>query len=274
MAVNPEIASALRDINDRIGDDFESSIAEFQYTPSGPTPDEEEPSGRLKGAGSAAVRRIMAGVLFAGAGAAALVFGGPILASWFESSEPPASLAAVVEDTEPTQRLVVDGDTMYLEGSVPDQAVSDLLESEAVAVVGRDRVVNNFEISPTAVFNPNEPIQLIAAQPVLFNTGAATLDEQYKPLIDLAVDLLEAEPTATLSIIGHTDDVGPDDANLRLSMNRAQAVGALVVEHGIEADRLTIDGRGETEPIETNETAEGRAVNRRVEFSILGVFGN
>ena len=76
-----------------------------------------------------------------------------------------------------------------------------------------------------------------------------------------------------MSITGHTDDVGPYDANIRLSLNRAEAVAALVVEHGIDPGRLTVDGSGEAEPLETNETPEGRAINRRVEFSILGVFG-
>lgn len=272
--MNPDIANALRDINDRLGDDFESSIADFQYTPTpAPTPEEEDGSGRFGGAGSAIVRRVMVGVLFAGATAAAIIFAGPTIATWFDSAEPPASLAIVDSDDEPTQRLVVDGDTMYLEGLVPDQDVSDILESAAVAVVGRDRVVNNFEISDEAVYDADAPIQLSVARPVLFNTGATTLDEQYKPLIDLAVDLMEAEPTSTLTIVGHTDDVGSDDANLRLSISRAEAVGALVVDHGIDASRLTIEGLGESEPIESNETAEGRAINRRVEFSIVGVFG-
>jgi len=272
VAVNPDIANALRDINDRIGDDFESSIAEFQYTASLPSPDEDRGSGGSNSAGSVVARRVLVGLLFAGAGAAAFIFAGPTVAGWLEDDGPPASLAMVNE--EPTQRLVVDGDTMYLEGLVPDQGVSDILESAAIAVVGRDRVINNFEISSDAVYDPDAPIQLSVARPVLFNTGAATLDEQYKPLIDLAVDLMEAEPTSTLTIIGHTDDVGSEEANLALSINRAEAVGALVVQHGVDESRLTVSGLGESEPLETNETPEGRAINRRVEFSIVGVFGN
>lgn len=273
MPLDPNIANALRDINDRIGDDFESSVASFEYTPRpSPEPDKDR-SPRFSGAKSAVVRRIMVGILFAGAGAAMIVFAGPTILTWFESAEPPATLAIVEEEGDPTQRLVVDGDTMYLEGLVPDQSVSDILESAAVEIVGRDRVVNNFEISSDAVYDVDAPIQLIAADPVLFNTGAATLDEQYKPLIDLAVDLMEAEPGATLSIVGHTDDVGPDDANLRLSLSRAEAVAALVVSHGIDPERLMVEGKGETEPIDGNDTFEGRSINRRVEFSIVGIFG-
>ncbi len=274
MTVNPDIASALRDINEQIGDTFESSIADFQYTPT-PTPTPEDDQG--SGDASTTIRRIFGGVLVAGAGAAALVFGGPTIATWFETADAPAALAVVdtePSDAEPTQRLVVDGDTMYLEGLVPSQGVSDILESAAVAAVGRDRVVNNFEVSSEAVYDPDASIQLSVARPVLFTTGEATLDEQYRPLIDLAVDLMEAEPSSTLRIVGHTDDVGPDEANLRLSMSRADAVATLVVQHGIDSSRLTVEGRGEAEPLETNETEEGRAINRRVEFSILGGFSN
>ncbi len=82
-----------------------------------------------------------------------------------------------------------------------------------------------------------------------------------------------AEPTSTLSITGHTDDIGPADANFRLSLSRAEAVSTRIEQHGIDRTRLTVEGRGETEPIDSNETPGGRAVNRRVEFSILGLFG-
>ncbi len=92
-------------------------------------------------------------------------------------------------------------------------------------------------------------------------------------MISLAVDLLTAEEQATLTVVGHTDDIGDEDANLRLSLSRATAVASLIEEHGIDPSRLTVDGRGESEPLTTNETAEGRAMNRRVEFSIVGVFG-
>lgn len=274
MALNPEIADALRGINDQIGDDFESSVAEFEYTPSAPSEPEPHEGSRFSGISSAAIRRVMLVVLFSGAAGAVAIVGGPTIASWFDDTDPAPSMAMVDEDAEPTQRVVVDGDTMYLEGLVPDQEVSDVLESAAVEAVGRDRVVNNFEISEAAIYDPDRPIQLSVADPVLFETGAASLDEQYRPLIDLAVDLLEAEPSSTLRITGHTDDVGPEDKNLALSERRANAVAQLVVDHGIDRERLTVEGRGETEPIDTNETPEGRAVNRRVEFSILGVFGN
>ena len=264
VTVNPDIANALRDINERIGDDFESAIADFEYTPTAKS-DEPEPRGTLRALPSAAVRQVMLGILF---GVAVAVAAGPTILDRLESGDRPPTLALA----ELAQRVVVDGDTMYLEG-MPDQQVSEVLESAAVAAVGRERVVNNFEIGDGAVYDPTQPIQFSAAEPVLFTTGATRLSEQYRPLIDLAVELMDAEPTSTLSITGHTDDIGPAEANLRLSISRAEAVAARIQQHGIDRSRLTVDGRGETEPIDTNDTPAGRAVNRRVEFSILGLFG-
>lgn len=268
VTVNPDIANTLRDINERLGDDFESVIADFEYTPTARStePQPAETSG-LRPLRPAMVSRIVVGIAF---GVWSVATAGPTVLGWLGSSDRPPLAEPV---GEPTQRVVVDGDSVYLEGMVPDPQISAVLESTAVAVVGRERVVNNFVISNRAVYDPSQPIQFSAAEPVLFTTGAARLSDQYRPLIDLAVELMEAEPTSTLSITGHTDDIGPAGANLWLSISRAEAVSTRIEQHGIERSRVTVDGRGETEPIDTNDTPEGRAVNRRVEFSIFGLFG-
>ncbi len=271
MTLDPQIADTLRGINERLGDDFEAAVADFERQPI-VILDDPEPS-RLERLRARFTRRVMLGILFAGVGAIAVVAAGPTIIGWIDVSNGPTALA-LAEPPEQTQRVVLDGETVYLEGTVPSQDVSDVLESSAVAAVGRDRVINNFEISAAAVYDPERPIQLSVADPVLFTFGRADLDEHYRPLITLAVELMSAEQSSTLSITGHTDDVGPDEANLRLSFSRAEAVAALVVEQGISPDRITVDGRGETEPIETNNTSDGRAANRRVDFSILGLFGS
>ena len=74
---------------------------------------------------------------------------------------------------------------------------------------------------------------------------------------------------ARIKIIGHTDSVGSDDANQRLSEGRAKAVRDDLIKRGISEDRLEFEGRGESEPIDTNDTEEGRQNNRRVEMEIL-----
>ena len=78
-----------------------------------------------------------------------------------------------------------------------------------------------------------------------------------------------AEWTDMYKIIGHTDSVGKDEANQKLSEGRANEVMKDLIERGIAADRIEAEGRGETQPIDTNDTEEGRQNNRRVEIEIL-----
>ena len=80
---------------------------------------------------------------------------------------------------------------------------------------------------------------------------------------------LDRNPEVRIKIIGHTDSVGKDAANQKLSDGRANAVMKDLIDRGIAADRLEAEGRGETQPIDTNDTEEGRQNNRRVEIEIL-----
>lgn len=80
---------------------------------------------------------------------------------------------------------------------------------------------------------------------------------------------LERNPEIRIKIIGHTDNVGKDEANQRLSEGRANAVRDDLIERGIAPERIEAEGRGESQPIDTNDTEEGRQNNRRVEIEIL-----
>jgi outer membrane protein OmpA-like peptidoglycan-associated protein len=81
--------------------------------------------------------------------------------------------------------------------------------------------------------------------------------------------VLEANPTMVIEIHGHTDSIGSDAYNQTLSEKRAQSAKDYFVSKGISADRLATKGMGEQDPIATNETPEGRAENRRVEFNVI-----
>ena len=199
-------------------------------------------------------------------------FAWPLIAELLES-EPPAQLAMVEDDRDPTQTLTIDGDTMYLEGMVPDEAASLSFEEAATELLASTRVVNNFVVSNEAVYDPNRPVQLEVAETVQFGTGRADITEQYRPLIDLAVELMTTRDSISLTVIGHADNVGDDETNLRLSVERAQRTADEIVGRGVDAARITVDGRGELEPIASNDTPEGRQANRRVEFSVIGLLG-
>jgi len=107
----------------------------------------------------------------------------------------------------------------------------------------------------------------IVTHGILFDSGSAVIKgESYKTLAQIG-DLLGGDPSLKLSIGGHTDGDGADDANLELSQQRAEAVRAyLMSSYQIGADRLQTRGFGETKTIDVNTTPEGKANNRRVEL--------
>jgi outer membrane protein OmpA-like peptidoglycan-associated protein/opacity protein-like surface antigen len=80
--------------------------------------------------------------------------------------------------------------------------------------------------------------------------------------------VMDKHPEIKVTVTGHTDNVGKDAANLKLSQNRADNIKKMLVLKGIAADRITAIGKGESEPVETNSTPEGRAKNRRIEITI------
>ncbi len=101
---------------------------------------------------------------------------------------------------------------------------------------------------------------------VTFEFNQATLRPDAAALLEKARGVLAARPSLAIEVQGHTDNVGQDDYNLKLSQDRAQAVAAWLAAHGIAAARLTAKGYGETQPIADNRSDAGRAVNRRVEL--------
>ena len=94
------------------------------------------------------------------------------------------------------------------------------------------------------------------------------LQQSYKELTTL-LEKLQANPEMKIELRGHTDNTGTKEGNRRLSENRAKAVMEYLVERGISAKRLTAKGFGESMPIDSNETPEGRSRNRRVEYKVL-----
>jgi outer membrane protein OmpA-like peptidoglycan-associated protein len=116
-------------------------------------------------------------------------------------------------------------------------------------------------------FNDDGEIQLL--EPIQFDTGKSTIKPVSFPILDEVVALMKARKDLKVGVYGHTDSVGKDDMNLTLSKNRAAACVKYLVEHGIAGSRLQSEGFGETKPLTTNDTAEGRAKNRRTEFKVL-----
>lgn len=103
---------------------------------------------------------------------------------------------------------------------------------------------------------------------ILFDFDEATLRRQSEPALRQLLAALEANPSMNVDIEGHTDAVGDDAYNLVLSERRAQSVVSWLADNGIAVSRLKAVGRGETMPVAANDTADGRALNRRVEVRL------
>ena len=103
---------------------------------------------------------------------------------------------------------------------------------------------------------------------IYYETNDYSLTQESKVLLAMFIEFLKENPTVKVEIQGHTDDIGRDDDNLRLSENRAKSVYDYVVSQGIPANRLRYKGYGESMPIAPNNTEAGRAKNRRTVFLI------
>jgi OmpA-OmpF porin, OOP family len=107
----------------------------------------------------------------------------------------------------------------------------------------------------------------VAVYGIYFDTGKSTLKPESQPTLKEISILLSADPGLKLYVVGHTDNTGLFDSNMKLSMDRANAVtNALVTQFSVNALRLKACGDGPTAPVATNETEEGKTLNRRVEL--------
>lgn len=116
---------------------------------------------------------------------------------------------------------------------------------------------------------PIEKGQTFRLNNIFFEFDKATLQPESFPELNRLVNLLKDNPKMSIEIAGHTDNKGSDEYNLNLSQERANSVMNYIIEQGINANRITAQGYGETKPVSTNETEEGMQMNRRVEFQIL-----
>ena len=103
---------------------------------------------------------------------------------------------------------------------------------------------------------------------VNFDFNSANLTTLAKTNLDKLVTVLKNNPDTNINIYGHTDSIGSDAVNLRISAQRAAAVKNYFVANGISASRMFTEGLGKSSPIASNDTDAGRAKNRRVEFAI------
>ena len=132
------------------------------------------------------------------------------------------------------------------------------IESKEINPVVKDLYLKKIEVGVT-----------VRLKNIYFDFDKTTLKSESFIELDKVVDLLKNIPSVEIEISGHTDSKGADEYNLNLSQGRSQSVVDYLISQGIESYRLSAHGYGESKPIDTNDTDEGRANNRRVEFTVL-----
>lgn len=125
------------------------------------------------------------------------------------------------------------------------------------------------EITKNIELKPIEKGAKVVLNNIFFETGKAILSPQSRLELEKAVSLMKTNPTMVIEVGGHTDNVGDDASNMKLSHDRAKAVRDYLVNAGIASVRVQAKGYGESNPIASNDTDEGRQSNRRTEFVIL-----
>lgn len=126
----------------------------------------------------------------------------------------------------------------------------------------------NEQVQLDILLDPIETGVSIRLNNIFFESGSYELMEKSVTELDKLHKFLKENPAISVEISGHTDNVGSDQANQKLSQQRAVAVVEYLTNKGISADRLTAKGYGEAQPIASNATEEGRQQNRRIEFKI------
>ncbi len=125
-------------------------------------------------------------------------------------------------------------------------------------------------VTTTTSNTPPPPVgKAIILKNIFFETGSAILKNESQTELNRLKTLLTDNPTLRIQLNGHTDNVGSDESNLTLSLQRAKAVYDFLIKNGIAPNRLAYKGFGKTQPIDTNNSPEGRQNNRRTEFVVL-----
>ncbi|WP_043286198.1 OmpA family protein [Paraburkholderia oxyphila] len=161
-------------------------------------------------------------------------------------------------------QLQIDGTQIDVRGEVGNEAQRQQIASDMANALNPTYTIRNglrVSASEQGLLD-----QTLANRTIEFETGSATLAPEGRAILDQMAAVLVKMNTRTVEIIGHTDNSGNRASNIALSQARADAVKGYLVGKGISPQQLTTDGVGPDQPVASNDTADGRARNRRIEF--------
>lgn len=165
-------------------------------------------------------------------------------------------------------QLSINGNVVELRGQVESDAARQQLVGQIAAQLNNP----TYTVRDQLRIGSSDQAQIDAAlarRTIEFETGNARLTPAGARVLDDLLPLLRQFAGRRFEVIGHTDDVGPREANMQLSAARAEAVKAYLVGKGIPASDVMTSGAGPDRPVTANTTPEGRAKNRRIEFRVL-----
>lgn len=143
----------------------------------------------------------------------------------------------------------------------------DKQQKEMEAALADEQARNELKIQQLE----NETLKIDISSEVSFDFDSASLKSAFTPTLNKVADILQRYPNTIIHVVGHTDSVGSESYNMKLSERRAQSVVDYFSAQGVSSDRLFAIGKGESEPRATNDTEAGRQLNRRVELFVKPV---
>jgi flagellar motor protein MotB len=194
-----------------------------------------------------------------------------LFVSDYETQEPLDAVVKVYNLGEKTVTIfagMTDKETGFVEEQI-DNGMYGLFVSRPGYIDFNDTLFNVISDTLYVDLQPIKKNTVVILRNLLFDTDKTEIRNISAPSLEEMYQLLAANPNMRIRITGHTDNVGSERYNKKLSEGRAKAVFDEMVKRGIDPSRMEWNGRGSKEPIESNKTAEGRAENRRVEFTIL-----
>ena len=172
------------------------------------------------------------------------------------------------------QGVIGDDGVVLLTGTVDSDEAKAAAEAAVADIDGVTGIDNQITVEAVASETDEENAEPetindeLSLDPITFEVSSARITAEGQTVLDQAADYLNANVDVNVEIAGHTDADGDEAANLALSQARAESVKAYLEGKGIDGNRMTPKGYGEAQPVASNDTPEGKAQNRRIEFVI------
>jgi outer membrane protein OmpA-like peptidoglycan-associated protein len=180
-----------------------------------------------------------------------------------------AVLGAVISHDKPAKGAAIGAAVGAAAGGIGGNIWSQRMQEQRRAMEEASRGTG-VEVSQTA----DNELKLEIPADISFDTGKAEIRPDMRPVLDRFAQTLGANPVTEVRIVGHTDSTGGDQINIPLSRERTRSAKAYLVDRGVAESRIAVEGRGASQPIADNATADGRARNRRIEIFVAEAAGN